>query len=84
MSLIDLLFIQKDEVVCSFGTIPGIADHEGILVCLDLIIKKCAIKIKTIYDYYNADLDGLISYIKQFDFPNSKFKIQNKSCRCYF
>ena len=68
MFLIDVIFIQNNDVVCSFGTLSKIADHKGTVLCLDLKIEKSKPKTKIIYDYNNADMDGLIKYIKQFDF----------------
>ena len=73
MSLIDLIFIQNDSIVCSYGTIPKIADHEGTVLCLDLKMEKIKPKTKTIYDYHNADVEGLINYIKMFDFNQTVF-----------
>ena len=36
ISLIDLLYIQNDNLVSEFGTLHKIADHDGILVCFDV------------------------------------------------
>ena len=36
MSLIDLLFVQNEDLVTGFGTIPKIADHEGIVLSLNI------------------------------------------------
>jgi hypothetical protein len=60
VSLIDLIFVNKpDDIICH-GTLPSIADHEGTLVCFNTKSKKPKQKSKIIYDYKNADVEGLI------------------------
>ena len=73
LSLIDLFFINNSENIMCHGTLPKIADHDGIIVSFNSKIIKPQQKIKTIYDYKNADIDGLASYIKSFDFENTVF-----------
>ena len=74
MSLIDLIFINKpDDVICH-GTLHKIADHDGVLVSFNTKITKPKPKTKTIYDYKNADLTGLIKFIKEYDFENFVFQ----------
>ena len=73
VSLIDLIFVNKpDDIICH-GTLPNIADHEGTLVCFNTKSKKPKQKSKIIYDYKNADVEGLIKYIKEYDFHNTVF-----------
>ena len=72
-SLIDLIFeFNTDSVVCH-GTLPQIADHDGVLVSYDVKSQKPKQKTKQIYDYKNADVNGLIQYIKNFDFNTAVF-----------
>ena len=61
------------EVISEFGTLPKIADHDGILICLDVKREKVPNRTKTIYDYRNVDSDALITYIKNIDFENEVF-----------
>ena len=73
VSLISLIFInQPDDVVCH-GTLHKIADHDGVLVSFKTKSKEKFLKTRKIYDYKNADIDGLIHYIKNFDFDNAVF-----------
>ena len=73
VSLIDLIYVnQPDDVICH-GTLAKIADHEGVLVSFNTKSVKQKEKTKIIYDYKNADVEGLINYIKQFDFENTVF-----------
>ena len=68
ISLIDLIFINTpDDIICH-GTLPRIADHDGILVSFNTKTTKQKQKTKIIYDYKNADIQGLINYIKEIDF----------------
>ena len=72
-SLVDLILVnQKDDVVCH-GTLPKIADHDGVIVSFDIKTEKVTPKTKTIYDYKNADIAGLCQYIKEYDFDNLVF-----------
>ena len=71
--MISLIYVnQSDDVVCH-GTLHRIADHDGVLVSFNTTIKKQKPKTKKIYDYKNADVNGLIKYIKEYDFENSVF-----------
>ena len=73
VSLVDLIFVNdQDDVVCH-GTLPQIADHDGVIVCFDMQTEKITPKTKTIYDYKNADINGLIQYIKNYDFESNVF-----------
>ena len=72
-ALIDLLFVQNEDLVTQFGTLPKIADHDGILVCLDAKREKITNKTKTIFDYKNANTEGLITFIKNYNFEEHVF-----------
>ena len=73
VSLIDLIFANKpDDIICH-GTLPKIADHDGTLVSFNTKSIKQKQNTKIIYDYQNADVQGLINYIKEYDFDNSVF-----------
>ena len=61
-----------DNIICQ-GTIPKIADHEGVIVCFDTKNEKAKTKSRVIYDYKNVDEVGLINHIKNFDFENVVF-----------
>ena len=65
VSLIDLIFINKpDDIICH-GTLPQIADHDGTLVSFNTKSQKPKQKTRIVYDYKNADEEGLINYIKE-------------------
>ena len=73
ISLIDLFFADNvDDIVCH-GTLPKIADHDGVLASYQLNIEKPKAKTKTIYDYKNADIQGLIDHVKQLNFDTAVF-----------
>jgi hypothetical protein len=73
VSLISLIYVNKpDDVICQ-GTLHRIADHDGVLVSFNTKSVKQKPKTKKIYDYKNADVDGLIKFIKEYDFENSVF-----------
>ena len=73
LSLIDLFYLNNPDNVICHGTLPKIADHDGICVSFNVKTTKQSQKTKIIYDYKNADTEGLISYIKSFDFENMVF-----------
>ena len=50
-----------------------IAYHDGVLVSFNTKSVKQKPKTKQIYDYKNADVAGLIKFIKEYDFENSVF-----------
>ena len=74
-SLIDLFFIDNTEDIVCHGTLPRIADNDGVLASLRLNLQKQKAKTKTIYDYKNADVMGLINHIKSFDFDLEVFSL---------
>ena len=75
VSLIDLIFTNKSDDIMCHGTLPKIADHEGIIVSFNTKSQKIKPKSKIIYDYQNADEAGLIKYIKEFDFESKVFNL---------
>ena len=75
ISLIDLVFVQSQDLIDEYGTLPQIADHDGTLLCLNIKQKVKKPSNKTIYDYNNMDTDGLIQYIKTYNFENSIFNL---------
>ena len=68
-----MFFVNSIELVEEFGTLPQIADHEGTLLCLSLEQKTKKPTQTTIFDYKNADLEGLSSFIKGYDFEKHVF-----------
>ena len=78
VSLIDLIYVNTMDLVEEFGTLPQIADHDGTLLCLNIKQKQKIQTQKTIFDYKNADLDGLTKFIKEFDFENTVFSLPVK------
>jgi len=72
-ALIDLAFVQNEDIVSSYGTLPKIADHDGIILFLDIKRKAKKNKSKTVYYYKEADIQGLVQYIKTFDFQQHVF-----------
>ena len=75
MSLIDLFFTSKPDDVVIQGTLPSIADHEGILCSFNTTEQKALPRTKTIYDYKNIDFIALKKYIKDFDFDSKIFSL---------
>ena len=73
ITLIDLIYVNKPDDIDCHGTLPQIADHDGVLISFNTKAEKESPKTKIIYDYNNADINGLIDYIKQFDFQTSVF-----------
>ena len=76
ISLIDLFFADKTEDIVCHGTLPRIADHDGILASYKLNLQKVKARTKTVYDYKNADIIGLRNHIKQYDFNTTVFSVQ--------
>ncbi len=75
LSLIDLAFVSDLDNIQSFGTLPGIADHEGTFVNFHCIRPKCKNIYRTVYDYKNIDEQGLLKYIKGFDYESTVFSL---------
>ena len=74
-SLIDLFFTNKPEEIVVQGTLPCIADHEGIICSFNTNEQKATSRTKTIYDYKNIDLIGLTNFIKAFNFNHTVFSL---------
>ena len=72
-SLIDLFFVSNLTPVVTYGTLPKIADHDGVLCSFRSQSEKPKPKTICVYDYRNVDEKGLIQYIKQFNFDNNVF-----------
>ena len=84
VSLISLIYVnQPDDILCH-GTLHRIADHDGVLVSFNTKSIKPKNKTRKFYDYKNADVEGLIKYIKEYDFENVVFcsSVQNQ-CEIY-
>ena len=75
MSLIDLFYTNKPEDVIIHGTLPKIADHDGIICSFSCNEQKSTNKTKEVYDYKNIDLIGLKNFIKDFDFNSKIFSL---------
>ena len=72
-SLIDLLYVDSSEDVVIHGTLPKIADHDGIFASFNTLSAKPEPVTKMIYDYKNCDIEGLKSFIKNYDFETHVF-----------
>lgn len=75
MSLIDLFYTNKPEEVIIHGTLPKIADHEGIICSFNCNEQKAVNRTKKVYDYKNLDQIGLTNHIKDFDFNTKIFSL---------
>ena len=63
-----MFFVSTIDDVKAHGTLPSIADHDGIFASFNSIKTQAKPKSKLVYDYKNADEKGLIKYINEFDF----------------
>ena len=69
ISLVDLFFVSSTDNVRLHGTLPAIADHEGILASFFANTQtKAKIKSKTIFDYESADIQGLLRHLNDINF----------------
>ena len=73
MSLIDLIFVKDTDMVSCHGTLPKIADHDGVVVSYCMKTETIKQKTKVVYDYKNADIAGLIAHIKSINFELAVF-----------
>ena len=67
-SLINLIFCKDIDNIESHGTLPCIADHDGVFVSFHCHIEKVKQRTKRVFDYKNVDEVALINYVKAFDF----------------
>ena len=74
-SLIDLFFTDNIADIQTQGTLPPIADHDGIICTFNLTEQRAKPRTKTILDYKNIDLIGLTNYFKDFDFDKNIFSL---------
>ena len=72
-SLIDLIFTSNQDNISCHGTLPPVADHEGIFVSFHCIQAKENTIKKSIYDFQNIDEIGLRDFIKKYDFQTNVF-----------
>ena len=70
ISLVDLFFVSSTDNVKSHGTLPAIADHDGVFASFHCIKTQTKIKSKTIFNYENADEKGLLKYLSDFNFDS--------------
>ena len=75
LSLIDLIFVDSQDLVEEYGILPEIADHAGVLLCLNVKQKIRKPTKKTIHIYKDIDQDRLIDYIKDIDFQSTVFNL---------
>ena len=73
ISLIDLFFVQSESLVTEHGTLPQIADHEGVIVCFGVNRSIKKVYRKLIHDYSKADVEGLLKYVKEYNFETTIF-----------
>ena len=78
-SLIDLFFVRNKDIVLAHGTLPKIADHDGILCSFNIQKQKTIYRTKTINDWKNTDQTGLLNYIKSFNFDSQVFNLDVQS-----
>ena len=76
--MIDLLFVDSQDLVEEFGILPSIADHAGLLLCLNLKLKPRKRTKKTIFDYNNVDEESLCNFVKDFNFEQELFSLPVK------
>ena len=72
-SLIDLIFVSNTDNIQRHGTLPRLADHDGVFVSFLCSRTKAKILKKTVYDYKNIDENGLINFIKNYNFQSTVF-----------
>ena len=72
-SLISLIFVSNTDSVQRHGTLPRIADHDGVVVSFHCARNKSKVLTKTIFDYKNMDEKGLLNFIKNYNFESTVF-----------
>ena len=73
ISLVDLFFVSDLNSVVTYGTLPKIADHDGILCSFKNLHNKPKPITRIVYDYSKVDEVGLRNYINKFNFETSVF-----------
>ena len=73
ISLIDLFFADSTEDIICHGTLPRISDHDGIVASYNIELNRPKTNSKTVYDYANTDVVGLVNFIKSFNFDTTVF-----------
>ena len=73
VSLISLIYVNQPYDIVCHGTLHKIADHDGVLVSFNTLSTKQNLKTKVVLDFNNADIEGLVKYIKDFDFESAVF-----------
>ena len=74
-SLVDLIFINQEDLVQCHGTLPQIADHDGVFVSLGIKKEKALLHKKIIYDYKNIDEAAMIKFFKDYDYETAVFDL---------
>ena len=67
------MFVQNQDFLTIHGTLPKIADHDGILVSFHSTRQKEKPRTRTVYEYNKLNEEALIKYIKSFDFETNIF-----------
>jgi hypothetical protein len=67
------IFTSNVDNIQSQGTLPPIADHEGIFVNFHRIQVKDSLIRKSIFDFKHIDEIGLRNFIKNYDFESHVF-----------
>ena len=73
ISLVDLFFVSTIDNVKAHGTLPAIADHDGIFASFHSIKTRAKPLKKNVFDYKNADEQGLLKHMKEIDFEREVF-----------
>ena len=72
-SLVDLFFVSCIDTGKSHGTLPLIADHDGIFTNFITVKSQYKPVKRTVYDYKNADEKGLLRYISEYYYTSKVF-----------
>ena len=75
LSLIDLIFVDSHDLVEEYGILPEIADHAGVLLCLNVKQKVRKPAKKTIHIYKDIDQERLLDHIRSIDFQSTVFNL---------
>jgi len=78
MSLVDLIAVDNENDLACHGTLPQVADHDGVIASFKFQTEPPKSKTKTIYEYENAEIDRLVHLIKSFDFNQMVFSMPVK------